>query len=211
MTDLDKKQIQRIKWREQKRAWLARMTPEERREKQDRDTAAKRARQSTPDGREKRRRQDESWRARNPDRVAAMRERQKEKKRAETQAKHADPAYIEEQARKKAEREWKANRELVIKGIRAEDARLRREERQAAAALAKDAKKEKEKVSREDLLRRRREERVKKQREIAAKEKAERELKQITKEPVVDRPKQNTNGFRPRMGRLRALSKWHGL
>ena len=196
-------------WREQKRARLKSMTPEQAAEKKARDYAAKRARETTEEGIEKRRQRDRKWRAMNPDSVAASRQKDKERRRKIAQEKRArklsDPAYIEAIRLKQEEKDRR------LAEVRA--AKARRQEERKQIALAKALAKEK--LSPEDRNRRRREAIVKAQRIRAAQQRAEREARESKKQQALPPPPSSPAVQKPpeprkRMSRFTALSKWYG-
>jgi len=198
MTD-DKKLARRKAWREQKRARRARMTEQELEEKRARDYAVRRARETTIEGAEKKRQAARLWRASNPDKVAAARQRDKERRQRirdeKRKARETDPAYIE------AQRAKQAARDVKLKAT--QDARKQRHEKRQELKAAKAQEKVKEKLSREDMARRKREARVKEQRQQKQLDATVRKVESPTKH------KQDPGKPQRRMGRITALSKWH--
>jgi hypothetical protein len=146
--------------------------------------------------------QNNNWRTRNPDKDAAQRARNNQKRQmkrdAERAARLSDPAYIEALRLKQEARERRMQ-EIA--------------ERKAALQQTRKAageKKAKEKLSIEDRNRRRREAVVKAQRIRAAQQRAEREKREAEKVAQRAEPKPKNKIIYRRMGRFEALSKWHG-
>jgi len=95
----------REQWRKWAQARRDRMTPEQLKEESAKARARKVAQRATPEGLEKHREQSRSWRKRNAEKVAKMRENEKLRKRERAAALRAererDPEYIKAQELKK--------------------------------------------------------------------------------------------------------------
>jgi colicin import membrane protein len=186
MKDLEK---QRKRWREQSQRKRDRMSPE----KRDAINAKRREKRNDPAVKEEKKAADRLWRLNNPEKIAAQRARARERRHAKAAERLQDPTY---------------QAELAAKA----EARAKKEAERAARGIVKVARVKAEPgEDRETLLRRRREARARAAREQRAAARAERERlaaenPQPKKEPVKKKGPPEVR----RMGRLAALSRWHG-
>ncbi len=184
------------RWRENNPDKLAKMRENEKIRKREKAAALKKARESDPAYLETKIRKHQD--AKEKAKKACERYRAKRKERLATDAEFAEQfnnkqkKYRENaKARLMQSPEWK--------------------EKQAARAIKQKERTQKVELTekeREEHARRRREEKVKAQRLLRAKERAERENKELSRN--LPRPKFEEQKNRPKMGRFTALSRWYG-